>query len=167
MKHFRYTWYISFDIIKNYIRKRKKIKSIIFLLFRLKIKISVDFSVIELSFLGASPTDQDAYPQILEHPQNGYLARDNPATLSCQADGNPKPTITWYHNGRKVKTMDEDPYSQKMLIEGGKLFFLRVIHQKDKSDAGVYYCNATNILGSAISRNATLEIAGNLEIETI
>lgn len=127
----------------------------------------MDFSVIELSFLGASPTDQDAYPQILEHPQNGYLARDNPATLSCQADGNPKPTITWYHNGRKVKTMDEDPYSQKMLIEGGKLFFLRVIHQKDKSDAGVYYCNATNILGSAISRNATLEIAGNLEIEKI
>lgn len=57
--------------------------------------------------------------------------------------------------------MEDDPYSQKMLIEGGKLFFLRVVHQKDKSDAGVYYCNATNRLGSAISNNATLKIAGN------
>jgi hypothetical protein len=56
--------------------------------------------------------------------------------------------------------MDTDPYSQKMLIEGGKLFFLSVHNQKDKSDAGVYYCNATNRLGSAISRNATLKIAG-------
>ena len=117
--------------------------------------------IIFVFILGASPTDQDAYPKILEHPQDGYLARDNPATLSCQADGNPRPTITWYHDGRQVKTMEDDPYSQKMLIEGGKLFFLRVVHQKDKSDAGVYYCNATNRLGSAISNNATLKIAGN------
>ncbi|XP_078326437.1 roundabout homolog 2-like isoform X8 [Crassostrea virginica] len=117
------------------------------------------FFVIQTICQGASPTDQDAYPKILEHPQDGYLARDNPATLSCQADGNPRPTITWYHDGRQVKTMEDDPYSQKMLIEGGKLFFLRVVHQKDKSDAGVYYCNATNRLGSAISNNATLKIA--------
>ncbi|XP_061183722.1 roundabout homolog 1-like isoform X2 [Saccostrea echinata] len=117
------------------------------------------FITVQTICQGASPNDQNSYPRISEHPQNGYLAKDNPATLNCQADGNPPPTITWYHNGEKVATIDEDPYSQKMLIEGGKLFFLRVIHQKDKSDAGVYYCNATNRLGSAISRNATLKIA--------
>ncbi|XP_056010137.1 roundabout homolog 2-like isoform X18 [Ostrea edulis] len=122
--------------------------------------ILIVFITVQTICQGASPNDHVSYPQILEHPQNGYLAKDNPATLNCQADGNPKPTITWYHNGKKVATMDEDPYSQKMLIEGGKLFFLRVVHnQKDKSDAGVYYCNATNRLGSAISRNATLKIA--------
>lgn len=142
-------------------------KNVIFSFLDRKYQDQCNTKSMNFLLLGASPTDQDAYPQILEHPQNGYLARDNPATLSCQADGKPKPTITWYHNGRKVKTMDEDPYSQKMLIEGGKLFFLRVIHQKDKSDAGVYYCNATNILGNAISRNATLKIAGNLEKEKI
>ncbi|XP_062583892.1 roundabout homolog 1-like [Saccostrea cucullata] len=117
------------------------------------------FITVQTICQGASPNDQNSYPRISEHPQNGYLSKDNPATLNCQADGNPPPTITWYHNGEKVATIVEDPFSQKMLIEGGKLFFLRVIHQKDKSDAGVYYCNATNRLGSAISRNATLKIA--------
>ncbi|VDI07959.1 roundabout, axon guidance receptor 1 [Mytilus galloprovincialis] len=99
-------------------------------------------------------------PRIVEHPQDGYIAKDEPASLNCRAEGEPKPEITWYRNGRKVETTPENPFSNRMIFPDGKLFFLSVVHnKKDKTDVGVYYCNATNIHGTAISRNATLSIA--------
>ncbi|XP_041372950.1 roundabout homolog 2-like isoform X3 [Gigantopelta aegis] len=99
-------------------------------------------------------------PRIVEHPDDDYVAKNEPATLNCKAEGEPKPKITWYRNGRVVVTSSENPQSHRMLLNTGQLFFLRVIHNKNyKPDVGVYYCNATNIHGSAISRNATLEIA--------
>lgn len=103
-------------------------------------------------------------PRIVEHPQDGYIAKDEPASLNCRAEGEPKPEITWYRNGRKVETTPENPFSNRMIFPDGKLFFLSVVHnKKDKTDVGVYYCNATNIHGTAISRNATLSIAGKLQ----
>ncbi|KAK6168335.1 hypothetical protein SNE40_020892 [Patella caerulea] len=99
-------------------------------------------------------------PEIIEHPQDDYVAKNEPATLNCKAEGDPTPKITWYLNGKPVITSPENPSSHRMLLPSGQLFFLRIIHNKNsKPDVGVYYCNATNIHGSAISRNATLEIA--------
>lgn len=99
-------------------------------------------------------------PRIVEHPKDGYVAKNEPATLNCKAEGNPKPVVTWYRNGRKVVTSEQDPSSHRLLLDD-QLFFLRIIHNKNnKPDIGVYYCKATNIHGSVVSRNATLEIAG-------
>lgn len=54
--------------------------------------------------------------------------------------------------------------SSRLLLPG-ELFFLRIIHSKSlKPDIGTYYCNATNIYGSAISRNASLILAGKLNV---
>ena len=126
--------------------------------------IIFDFNILTCFLSGASPNSRNSFqpnPRIVEHPQDGYLARDQPATLNCQAKGKPKPDVTWYRNGQRVLTYRDDPTSQKMIISGGKLFFLTVVHnKKEKPDVGTYYCNATNIHGSAISRNATLRIAG-------
>ncbi|XP_069115419.1 roundabout homolog 2-like isoform X2 [Argopecten irradians] len=107
----------------------------------------------------AAPNKNLPNPRITEHPQDDYLSPNNPETLDCRAEGEPKPTITWYHNGQRVITYPENPSTPKMLIEDRKLFFLSVTHNRKESDVGVYYCNATNIHGSAISRNATLKIA--------
>lgn len=58
------------------------------------------------------------------------------------------------------RTSPSDPKSQRVLLPTGSLFFLRVMHGKDKSDAGVYSCEASSDVGTAVSNNATLEIAG-------
>lgn len=102
-------------------------------------------------------------PRIVEHPTDDYVAKNEPAKLNCKAEGDPPPTITWYRNGERVLTAADSPSSHRMLLNSGQLFFLRIIHNKNaKPDVGVYYCNATNIHGSAISNNATLQLAGRL-----
>ncbi|ETE74096.1 Roundabout-like 1, partial [Ophiophagus hannah] len=95
-------------------------------------------------------------PQILDHPSNLVVRKDQPATLNCRADGNPAPTIEWYRNGKYVKPSKEDATSQPTLLPDGSLFFLRLSQEKGKSDEGVYHCLARNHLGKAMSKNASL-----------
>jgi len=111
----------------------------------------------------AAGTDAVTNPRIVEHPDSQYVAKNEPATLNCKAEGDPTPTITWYRDGLPVTTANENPSSHRMLLPSGQLFFLRIINNKNtKPDVGTYYCNATNPRTgiSAVSRNATLQIAG-------
>ena len=98
----------------------------------------------------------------MEQPSDQYVVNSNPAKLICKAEGTPPPVITWYRNGHYVTTDVDDPQSHRMLLDDGtNLFFLRIIHNKNsRPDVGTYYCNATNIHGTALSNNATLQIAG-------
>jgi roundabout, axon guidance receptor 2 len=101
-------------------------------------------------------------PRIVEHPEDQYVVKNEPATLNCKAEGEPPPIITWYRGGQLVITANENPSSHRMLLPSGQLFFLRVQHNsKNQTDVGVYYCNATNpeTRVSVISTNATLDIA--------
>lgn len=51
----------------------------------------------------------------------------------------------------------DDPWSQYSLNTiDGTLVFLKFLAQ----DVGVYYCNGTNRYGTAISSNATIQLAG-------
>ena len=112
-------------------------------------------------------------PRITEHPEDQFVARNEPATLNCKAEGTPTPTITWYRDGVPVVTANENPSSHRMLLPSGQLFFLRIVHNRNnaagggggarsRSDVGVYHCNATNPRTgvSVVSSNATLQIAG-------
>lgn len=113
------------------------------------------------NFQRGFPTSALDNPRIVEHPQDNFFAKNEPATLNCNAEGDPTPSITWYRNGERVETNKDDPLSHRMLLDKGQLFFLRVIHSKNNhQDIGEYYCNATNIHGSAISRIANIQIAG-------
>ncbi|XP_035431498.2 roundabout homolog 1 [Spodoptera frugiperda] len=93
-------------------------------------------------------------PYIIEQPIDVTVARHQPATLNCRAGGSPPPTIRWYKGGVLVVSD-----THRSLLPAGGLFFLRTTHGRAHSDAGVYWCEATNPYGTARSRNATLHVA--------
>lgn len=99
-------------------------------------------------------------PRITEHPSDMLVARNEPVTLNCRAEGRPPPTIEWFKDGEPVRTSPSDQKSHRFLLPGGGLFFLKVVHGKKEQDGGVYWCVARNQAGAATSRNATLQVAG-------
>ncbi|XP_063167198.1 roundabout homolog 4 [Candoia aspera] len=105
---------------------------------------------------GSKSRSMEFAPQIVDHPSNLVVRKDQPATLNCRAAGNPAPTIEWYRNGKYVKTSKDDATVQPILLLDGSLFFLRLSQEKGKSDEGVYHCLARNHLGIAMSKNASL-----------
>ncbi|KAG7305185.1 hypothetical protein JYU34_009220 [Plutella xylostella] len=93
-------------------------------------------------------------PYIIEQPMDVTVARHQPATINCRAGGSPTPTVRWYKGGVLVVSD-----THRSLLPAGGLFFLRATHGRAHSDAGVYWCEATNPYGTARSRNATLHVA--------
>lgn len=116
-------------------------------------KVCHNFSneIFRFLFSGLEPA------KIIEHPLDAVVPRHDPVTLNCKAEGSPKPKIDWYKDGEMLKI---EPGSHQMFLPSGDLFFLKVVHSRSKSDAGVYWCEAKNELGTARSRNATLQVAG-------
>lgn len=93
------------------------------------------------------------------------VARNDPVTLKCSADGNPAPGIEWYRDGElvissaSVASAAAGGAGHRIMLPGGDLFFFRVILSRKESDAGVYWCVARNSHGASRSRNATLTVA--------
>ncbi len=80
-------------------------------------------------------------PIILEHPAAQVVVREEPATLRCEAAGDPEPEITWMRAAAAagessggggpavieevVETAPAFPDSHRVLLPAGSLFFLR------------------------------------------
>ena len=106
-------------------------------------------------------------PHITEHPTSMHVPKNEPLTLNCKAEGIPEPEIKWYKEGKLVPTAPTSPKSHRVILPAGSLFFLRVIQSKKEHDGGTYWCEAKNIVGTARSRNATLDVAGKKRLKKI
>ena len=86
-------------------------------------------------------------PQVLLSPAEQTRDERTNTNFYCTASGNPPPIIDWRFNGRKLLL------GSKHLIKKGEL----IIKSLNYSDAVLYTCVATNILGSyEASRNLTV-----------
>ena len=82
------------------------------------------------------------------------------ASFTCQAIGEPIPTITWYFNGALVDEANMTKYNISMMsfnttIISSTLTILNV----ESSDVGAYTCDATNIVSNDTS-TAVLTVNG-------
>ena len=91
-------------------------------------------------------------PDITVHPKAQAATEGNNATFTCNAIGNPVPTISWTINGSSV---DASNNSRISFSEGKKQL---TITNVNRTDSGEYQCVASNSLGNDTSNTATLDV---------
>ena len=92
-------------------------------------------------------------PQITEHPQDLTQTEGENLTLSCNASGNPVPSFSWTIDGSRVNTTVNPRIS--FSLEDKQLTITNV---KRTDSTREYRCVANNIIATATSNAATLNI---------
>ena len=90
-------------------------------------------------------------PQIATQPQGGPVIEGQNVTLSCNASGNPVPTITWTRNSSVLT-------SSVPRISFGAESRELTITSINRADSGEYRCVANNSEGNVTSDAATLDV---------
>jgi len=73
--------------------------------------------------------------------------KTNSITFSCQATGEPIPTISWYYNGGMINVSDTSKYSVSSSVNGTVIMSSLTIMNTQSSDVGTYTCQAENFIG--------------------
>ena len=114
--------------------------------------------VLVLLHFGSYIKGEEFAPRITIQPNDLIAIEGESTELNCDAEGEPEPSIDWYHNGHLIKTS-----THSRTTMGGSIQFLDIRPGPSTptrpSDTGVYYCLARNSLGQARSRNASLQVA--------
>ena len=90
-------------------------------------------------------------PQITTQPQVGSVIEGDNVTLSCNASGNPVPTISWTRDRSLVSSGD-----QRISFEAGNRQL--TITNVNRTDSGEYLCVADNSEGNDTSNAITLDV---------
>ena len=90
-------------------------------------------------------------PLITTQPQGGPVTEGDNVTLSCNASGNPVPTISWTRDGSLVSSGD-----QRISFEAGNRQL--TITNVNRTDRGEYLCVADNSEGNDTSNSITLDV---------
>ena len=101
-------------------------------------------------------TDQ---PEITAQPQGETRIEGENVTFTCNATGNPVPSISWTSMTRNVSTLDTSHNSRISFLADNKQL---TITNVSRTDSGEYRCVANNSLGNATSDAAVLDIQCNV-----
>jgi len=71
----------------------------------------------------------------------------NPITFTCQATGEPVPTISWYFNDIMINVSDTSKYNTSSSMNGTVVMSSLTILNTKSFDVGRYTCYGKNILG--------------------
>ena len=71
----------------------------------------------------------------------------NSVIFSCQATGEPVPTIIWYFNSIMINTSNTR-YNISNSLSGNVITSLFTITNIQSSDVGTYTCQAENVIGN-------------------
>ena len=97
-------------------------------------------------------------PEVLDQAQN----QGTTATFTCQATGEPVPTISWYFNGDPVNVTNTIKYTvSETSVNTTTINSTLTIMSVESSDVGTYTCNATNVVSSDTS-SGVLTVNGEL-----
>ena len=91
----------------------------------------------------------DISPEVMDEVQD----EGGTDSFTCQATGEPVPTISWYFNGTSVNNdTDVDKYDIiDMEVNTTTISSTLTIMSVESSDVGTYTCNATNVVSSDTS----------------
>ena len=96
------------------------------------------------------------------NPEVSYQIQDEGTTASftCQATGEPVPTISWYFNGTLLANGIKHTISE-ISVNTTTISSILTIMSVESSDVGTYTCNATNVVSSDTS-SGVLTVNGEL-----
>ena len=84
----------------------------------------------------------------------------NTASFTCQATGEPVPTISWYFNNTLLANEAKHTISETS-VNTTTINSILTIMSVESSDVGTYTCNATNVVSSDAS-SGILTVNGEL-----
>ena len=97
-------------------------------------------------------------PEVMDQTQN----EGDTASFTCQATGEPVPTISWYFNGAPVDEANTMKYTISMMsLNTTTINSTLTIMNVQSSDVGTYTCNATNVVSTDTS-SGVLTVNGEL-----
>lgn len=106
-------------------------------------------------------------PVISEHPQNMSALGMTHVSLTCSANGLPRPSISWFKqqkDGSFVLLLSVGRYSVSLMSSGvdnrtSQLTISSVV----PSDAAKYLCKASTTTGAVVTSFSYLLVNGNLQ----
>ena len=104
--------------------------------------------------------DTSAAPMINSEVMDETQNEGETASFSCQATGEPVPTISWYFNGNLLVNGIEHMISM-MSLNTTTISSTLTVMNVQSSDVGTYTCNATNVVSSDTS-SGVLTVNGEL-----
>ena len=97
--------------------------------------------------------------EITAHPQSVMKTEGENVTLSCNATGNPAPTVSWTKDGSPISNN-----SRISLSGDNKQLTIRYV---SRTDSGEYECVADNSLGNDTSNAATLDVKCKCDLSLV